>query len=116
MRQKCSAAGFIFSYIFSFPLIIVVIGRRGQNLVGTISKISDDIKGTETVAKLKYDLHRLEDVFALHTIPLAICKLYKLWIPPLGTLYMTVSLYHHFVKILTELHVIVSLNTKIQLI
>jgi hypothetical protein len=68
-------------------------------------------QGTEPIAKLKYDLHGLEDVCALYTIPLAVFELYKLWISPLETLFITTSLYGFFVKILTELHVFVSLDT-----
>jgi len=116
MPQKRSAAGFIFSYIFFFPSYNSSYRTKGTESRGYNLKNFRRYQGTEPIAKLKYELHKLEDVCALHTIPLALFKLYKLRISPLGSLYMNVSLYHHFVKVLTELHAIVSLNTEVHLI
>jgi len=112
MRQKCSAAGFIFSYILFFPSYNSCYRTKGTESRGYNFKNFRRYQGTEPITKLKYDLHMLQDVCALHATPLAIGKLYKIWISPLRTIHITVILYHHFVNILTEVHVIVHCDTR----
>lgn len=107
---------YFFLYSFFFPFYNSSYRAKGTESRGYNFKNFIRYHGTEPIAKLKYDMHKLEDVCALETIPLVICIFYKLWISPLGTLFITISLYHYFVKILIELRVFVSLNTYVHLI